>query len=325
MKPVRQIFDVPLAVAVGSTLQPTGFPDLGAAVFTKPDGRDADGNTRWVDALLVESAQSMANRLEATAWDDANGEPVEEVAGLPYVRVIAEDGDYVTSSRTEAHRLASAFVKDAELDGASMVQVLKDRLRLRDDRPIPPRDVAREVFALDPFCLVHGVFFADNRWPGQPKIARAITGLIEASDVRAMHSGGVKTDQVRHSINEQAKGSTEGYGTIPYHRTEYVAADITASFSLDLAQIRSYGLGSAAETLLGDLARWELRRFLEGGLRLRTACDLELAIETVADRDGEPLPSDEELTERVRQGIDGVGELLEDREPLTVTWTGGRK
>lgn len=40
--------------------QPTGFPDLGAATYDGPDGRKM---------LLVESTQSMANRLEAVCWD----------------------------------------------------------------------------------------------------------------------------------------------------------------------------------------------------------------------------------------------------------------
>src|SRR5690606_33678444 len=158
--------------------QPTGFPDLGAATYKRPDG---DGG--WVDALLVESTQSMANHLEGTAWDSAAREPVEVFRGLPYVRVEhAEDGSLVTTSREESHRLASAFIKDSELDGVGMKDVIRERLGLTDDRPIAPRAIARAVFALDPFCLLHGVFFAESAkvWPGQPKIARAVSGFIEA-------------------------------------------------------------------------------------------------------------------------------------------------
>jgi CRISPR-associated protein Csb1 len=40
----------------GYRFQPTGFPDLGAALYDGPDGKRM---------LLVESAQSMANRLES--------------------------------------------------------------------------------------------------------------------------------------------------------------------------------------------------------------------------------------------------------------------
>lgn len=319
----RQIFDVPLQPAVGSRIQPTGFPDLGAAIFKKPDGRDGDGNPRWRDALLVESAQSMANHLEARGWDDHEQAPVETLRGLPYVEVRSGDGDYLTSSRTEAHRLASAFVRNSKMegDGTAMVEWIRDRLELEDDRPLAPRHIARQVFALDPLCLVHGVFFSDKAWPGQPKVKRAVTAFVEAADVEPVHSGGVKMDDVRHKIGEK-QGSQEGYGTIPYHRTEYVAHEIIASFEIDLAQIRAYGLGEAASELLVDIARWEIRALLDAGLRLRTACDLEVAAPEVADRGGEPLPPLIELTERVTAGIDAVGDLLDRREPWVVTWDG---
>ena len=75
MTTTRYIYDVELAPLFGSTFQPTGFPDIGAATFTRYE----DG--RAVDALLVESVQSMANRLEATAWDSAENQPVAAVSG----------------------------------------------------------------------------------------------------------------------------------------------------------------------------------------------------------------------------------------------------
>lgn len=315
----RQILDVPLEPALGSRIQPTGFPDLGAATFKKPDGLDDDGQPRWREALLVESAQSMANHLEAVGWDRHEQAPAPALRGLPYVEVRAPDDTYLTSSRTEAHRLASAFVRHSELDGQGMVEFIGDRLGLEDDRPLAARAIARQVFALDPLCLVHGVFFSDKAWPGQPKIKRALTAFVEAVDVEPAHSGGVKMDDVRHKIGEKS-GSTEGYGTIPYHRTEYVAREITASFSIDLEQIRSYGLGDAGSELLADIARWEIATLLDGGMRLRTACDLRVAAEEIVDRTGDPLPSPSELNERVRRGVEAVGDLLDQRDPWVVTW-----
>ena len=43
-----------------------------------------------------------------------------------------------------------------------------------------------------------------------------------------------------------------------------------------MAQIRAYGLGESAERFLVTLALWKVRKFLETGLRLRTACDLDV-------------------------------------------------
>src|SRR6266540_4177913 len=97
--PHRQLFDIDLEPVVGSRFQPTGFPDLGPALFDRPVR--TDGTVSWVPALIVESAQSMANRLEAVGWDEAAHRPVPALEGLPYVRVVAnDDGRYLTSSRT---------------------------------------------------------------------------------------------------------------------------------------------------------------------------------------------------------------------------------
>ncbi|MDD3652299.1 type I-U CRISPR-associated protein Cas7, partial [Immundisolibacter sp.] len=60
----RLLFEVPLRPLQGQRFQPTGFPGLGAATFQTASGQ----------SLLVESAQSMANRLELTVWDAANND-----------------------------------------------------------------------------------------------------------------------------------------------------------------------------------------------------------------------------------------------------------
>ena len=304
----------------GDRFQPTGFPDIGNATYERfqPDG---SGDGDWVDCILVESAQSMANRLEATGWDDLAEAPVSVFDGLPYVRVVRKDGEYVTSSRTEAHRLSSAFIKDANLGNVNMKEVIKQRLNLGDDRPLAPREIASAIFALDPLCLIHGVFFAESAkvWPGQPKITRALTGAIDAIDVRRAESGGVKRDHVRHSIGDTG-GSAEGYGSIPFHRTEWTARQISATFSLDRVQLRSYGLSDAATELLDAIAQWEIRSLLDSPLRLRTACDLE-----VVDDLGSGLRSLNELETAIRAGVKACAGELGSGEPLEVTWEPAKK
>jgi CRISPR-associated protein Csb1 len=322
ISPHRRLYDVELTPVSGARFQPTGFPDIGAARFSYPV-RD-NGTVSWTDALIVESAQSMANRLEAVGWDAAAQRPVPELDGLPYVRVTAaDDGRYITSSRTEAHRLASAFVKDSQIDGQDAKALIGARLGLRDDTPLAPRDIARAIMALDPLCLVHGVFFADQAWPGQPRIARAVTAFIEAIGVRDAVSGGVKRDQVRHELGEGG-GTQEGYGFVPYHRVEYTAERIVAHFSLDTAQIAAYGLGEAGAGLLETIALWEIRSLLDGGLRLRTACDLAPAT-AITDRNGAPLPPREELAAALRELIGRCGELLGGGEPIQAVWNLGKK
>lgn len=320
----RRIFEVELRPAVGSRIQPTGFPDLGPALYERPVV--VDGEVRWQDALLVESAQSMANRLEAVGWDPVNDRPVPELDGLPWVRVVhADTGEYLTSSRTEAHRLASAFVKDATLDGQGMRDVIRQRLNLREDRPYSPKEIAKAVMAMDPLCLIHGVFFAESAkvWPGQPKIPRALTAFIEAYGVKPAHSGGVKRDHVRHQITDTG-GSSEGYGTVPYHRTEWSAERIVAYVALDRAQLASYGLGDEAAELLEAVALWEVRTLFDRAVRLRTACDLE-AEGPVVDREGVPLEDAATLAGRIRDGVGACADLLGDGGPVEVLWRAERR
>lgn len=321
----RQLIDVRLEPLSGSRFQPTGFPDIGAATFKRPVR--TDGRLEWLDALIVESTQSIANHLESVGWDHAANRPVATLDGLPWVRVVDSDGRYLTSSRTEAHRLASAFVKDSTLDGQRMTEVIRERLGLADDQPLEPHRIAAAVMALDPLCLVHGVFFAESAkvWPGQPKIARALTGFIEAIDVQRADSGGVKRDLVRHQMGEDG-GATEGYGTIPHHRTEWTAADIIASFNIDLEQIQGYGLGDDATALLVAIAQWEIRSLLDGGMRLRTACDLAPVEETIVDRAGAVLPSADELAEQIRALVPRCTDLLGPGDAIEVVWKpGGRR
>ncbi|MQY04332.1 type I-G CRISPR-associated RAMP protein Csb1/Cas7g [Actinomadura macrotermitis] len=311
----RLRFQVQLRPALGSTFQPTGFPDIGAAKF---DRFTDDGQIQ--EALLVESVQSMANRLEATAWDAAADQPAELFAALPYVRVQRKQQpeEFLTSSRLEAHRLASPFIREATLDGTKMLKVITERLGLAKDTPLNRTAMARALMRLDPFCLIHGIFFNQKEWFGQPRFPRAVSGVIEAYDVRQAVSGGRKSDRVRHQLDKEGTGggTSEGYGSIPFHRVEWTAREIQAMFSVDVELLRSYNLGADATELLTLIALWEIRSLLSRGLRLRTACDLDIADDqALAD-----LPSLQELTERITKLTSSCAELLGDAGPITVLW-----
>lgn len=312
----RDLFDIQLLPAAGSRFQPTGFPDIGPALFERP----ALNGNGWEKCLLVESAQSMANHLEAKSWDPGAQEPVAALRGLPYVRVVGTDGRFLSSSRTEAHRLAGAFVKDGTLDGVDMKTVIRERLGLQDDTPLAPREIAVAIFALDPMCLIHGVFFAESAkvWPGQPRITRAVTAFVEAHDVKEVISGGVKRDDVRHAIGDgDTGGAAEGYGFVPFHRTEWVAREIVLFVSIDLDQIASYGLPAPAEQLLLAAARYEIRALLDHGFRPRTACDLVAKDPEELQR---MLPSLAELEMEIAGLVQACRELFGDGTPLTVVW-----
>jgi CRISPR-associated protein Csb1 len=300
----RTVLEVDLVPAAGTRFQPTGFPDLGAAEFQTADD---------TKALLVESAQSVANWLESTTWDTAREDQPDELAALPYVRITDDSGAFLSSSRLEAHRLASAYIMNGKIDGANGDKWMEQQFALAVGRPLDNRTVARRCFSLDPLSLIHGVFFARKGWPWQPRIARAVTGFIEAYDVRPVVSGGVKRDFI---INEAKEGATaEGYGMVPYSRVEYTAKQITAYFVVDHAQFRSYGLSEPATALLEAVADYEIGTLLDRGLRLRTACDLQ-----VTEARGK-RPDTREAAERVAKlAADCAAEL----GPITRVTSSGR-
>jgi len=79
----RLLIEAELKPLQGTRFQPTGFADLGPAQYSLPD------NTKM---LLVESAQSVANRMELACWDEAENTWIKELSDLPYVRVNRSDG-----------------------------------------------------------------------------------------------------------------------------------------------------------------------------------------------------------------------------------------
>ncbi|MCS4505189.1 type I-U CRISPR-associated RAMP protein Csb1/Cas7u [Arhodomonas aquaeolei] len=277
----RLLLEADLEPIQGSRFQPTGFPDLGAAEYPAPEG-----NARM---LLVESAQSMANRLEAVCWDEAEQDWVGPLKGLPYVRVRNADDEVLTSSVLEAHRLNSPYILEGQ--DKTVLDMLKSKLAHMEQGRVDIRKLAETLVRVDTNAALHGVFLAKKELAGgRLRLPRALSAFIEAEDVQVAASGGVKVDTV-----DPGGDTSKGFGNVPYARDEYVAPCITAYFNLDLSQIRAFGLGEAAEHLLIALALFKIRRFLDTGLRLRTACDLECRELRATRPDGFEVPQLTEL------------------------------
>jgi CRISPR-associated protein Csb1 len=310
----RLIARARLKPLAGSTFQPTGFPDLGAATFNRPDG------TR---ALLVESVQSMTNRLEALGWDGPAQRPRPPLTDLPYIEVVDGENDFLTSSRLEPHRLAAAYVRDATIDGKRGTDWIGERLGLIATKPLDWPSIYKAVLELDPLCLVHGVFFSDKGWHGNPKVRRALTLVIEAHNVEEAVSGGLKRDDVRFKSGERGSGqrAEEGYGFVPFGRTEYVAESIELTAVVDLEQIRGYGLDEQATRLLTLIALWQLRELLAQPLRLRTACDLDIVSVEVQRPQEFELPSIQELETAIAQAMPA----FEQAGARPMTWRPSKK
>jgi CRISPR-associated protein Csb1 len=258
----RLLVEAALKPVQGTRFQPTGFPGLGAASYDGPDGRRM---------LLVESAQSMANRMETVCWDSVNHDWVEPLKGLPYIKVVDKDGETLTNSVLEAHRINSPYILEGK--DTAVLDMLKGELGGMEEGIVNIRRLAAVLLRVDVNALLHGVFLAKRDLAGgRLRLPRVLSAFIEAEDVRVAQSGGVKNDAVNPSGDTK-----QGFGNVPYSREEYTSPKITAYFNLDLAQIRGFGLGENVERLLIAIALYKIRRFLETGLRLRTACDLDLA------------------------------------------------
>ena len=282
----RLLMQARLKPAQGTRFQPTGFPDLGAAVYDAPNEH---GNATQV--VLVESAQSMANRLESVCWDKAKDQIASALNGMPYVHISLWNDGQSTNSIIEPHRLNSPYI--LESDDTTVLDMLKLRLAKRERGQVDLKELARVLAEIDTNSLVHGVFLAKRDLAGgRYRIPRALSAFIEATGVAPADSGGVKNDPV-----DPSGDTSKGFGNVPFHRTEYTAEDITAYFNLDLAQVRAYGLGENAERFLVALALWKVRKFLDTGLRLRTACDLDVAgdLEVTRPMNGFSVPPVPEL------------------------------
>jgi CRISPR-associated protein Csb1 len=279
----------------GTRFQPTGFPDLGAATY---DALDGEGRTKKM--LLVESAQSMANRLETVCWDNVADDWVTPLKGLPVVKVKDKSGKPLTNSVLEAHRLNSIYIKRAAA-GKFHLQ-LASEIQPEDNRPLQLQRVVTTLLKYDVNALIHGVFL--ETIDGRARIPRSLTAFIEAENVSTAASGGVKNDRIDPTgtmkLSEPMKGvGTKGdegrQGNVPFPRDEFTG-NITAFFNLDLALIRGFGLGVDAEAMLITIALFKIQKFLRIGLRLRTACDLEIAGNLIVQRpEGFTVPTLDEL------------------------------
>lgn len=344
----RILIEAALKPVAGTRLQPTGFPDLGPAIYQ--DAAD-------IPTLLVESAQSMANRLEAVCWDEGENKIAPELEGLPYVNVkLVGLGDgNTTNSLQEFHRLNSPYIMSGKLGDKPFADVLKPELGLasvagaakkstkkKDEQPAAdeaavtekePDDVAGVVnlrklaavcFKYDPNSLVHGVFL--EKIAGRLRHPRALSAFVEATGVGRADSGGVKFDRALPKPKVAGVDAKGGYGNVPFHRTEFTAKAITAFFSFDLSQIRGYGLSADATALLTVLSLWKVRKFLDSNMRLRSACELELvdgekSILVKRPPEGFKLPGADDLAAELKKLIGKCKSLFAHPIVTELTWT----
>ncbi|MYA43568.1 MAG: type I-U CRISPR-associated protein Cas7 [Gemmatimonadetes bacterium] len=303
----RVLITAEMHLAHGSFFQPTGFPDIGACIYT-----DGTGKRR----CLVESEQSMANRLEAVCMK-APGVWREPLAGeLPVIRVEDKEGHLLATNLTEPHRIASSYVLEGlfqtggETDENGQPDNEKTTLKAKVEEhvgidgkvwPLDERDkLTQLVFALDPAAMLHGFQFMQWEAVGL-RAARLLHARLEATLAGGdgeVHYGLVKVDGIEPGASAAAK-SNKGQSIAA--RARYVPESIEATFEIDVLALREKPLLAArngkaaantsrneeARRFLLALALWKIHRFLTnapsfdartgdtmGALRLRADCSL---------------------------------------------------
>ena len=262
-------------------IQPTGFPDVGPVFYPDPSGRHGQ-------ICLIESEASMANRLEEVCMADKyTGTLCGELASLPYLQV-QQSGQFRTSSTIEGHRFASQYVLETSTAAFAaagsppemLVEYVKRELGASSDgKRVPAANVPtifRLAMELDPLALIHGfqislgsLSFVGLRSP------RSLCATIVGLNARPVGVPGVKFDPI----------GTSDAGQAIFRRERIVADVVEASFTIDIALIRSLKLADnpalqgPREELLIALCLWKIARFLwkhDEGNRLRSECDLRL-------------------------------------------------
>lgn len=334
----RVLISAELDLANGSFFQPTGFPDLGACIYT-----DRAGQRR----CLVESEQSMANRLEAVCMK-APGVWREPLSGtLPVIHVRDKKKRLLATNLTEPHRIASSYVlegaiKDQWTDEDTTLEAkLEDRFGI-DGKvwPLDERDkLTQLVFALDPAAILHGFQFMQWEAVGL-RAARLLHARLEATlegEAGEVHYGLVKVDGIEPDRSSEKK-SNKGQSIAP--KARYVPTSIQATFEIDVLALREKSLVTVrngegasdtapnwgAQRFLLALALWKIHRFLTnapafdartgdsmGALRLRADCSLVTgqvswrgSEQGAAFGDAEPLNLDGLVTQSGNGGPSGL-------------------
>jgi CRISPR-associated protein Csb1 len=283
----RLLITVPLKVADGTNgrFQPTGFPDLGPALykgvreFEEKDGTDGTKKVqRAVNMLFSDTAAALGNWLEEACLSGDDYNP--DCQGIPYVRVLDGDGSgeqkpFLTSSVREPHRLASPYVLSAKRDGGQ--ETMKDWLRkpeqfsVNKQRPVRPWVLAQKLFSIDPGCILHGVFLEEL--DGRLRLPRLLSGFIEAANPNQVNYGGVYRGEVSAKDN------------IPFSKQEFTSDDIHASFILHLSTLSGHNLTADQTHFLILWSLYKIDTLLRRCLRLRSGCEFQ-AISILPTVDG---------------------------------------
>ena len=250
-----------LVPAYGKTFTPTNFPSLGPAEFSTMN----ENNTKHIKNLIVESSQSLANHFEDTILADNKIDILPLFSTMPHVIVKDQDGNFITNTLIEPHRINSPYVIRSEKIQELMEKHLSDRI-------INVGNFAKFLAKYDVNSIIHGVFLS-QMFSGRYQLGRLLTASIHATDINSVHYKAVKIDRYdptgKQNGNNGAKG---GYGNVLYEKAEYTAGKITMYVDIDVGRLLSYGLSNSLNELIYTIILYKLKKFTNDFISLRSNC-----------------------------------------------------
>ncbi len=283
------------------------FPNIGQLIF----------NRGAVPCLVLDSHASVTNMLEGTVQLPGTEAPI--FPGLPYVRMVNQDGGYEATSLTLPHRLGSGYL--AKNRSAMLGGNRYDKQLLTE---IDKNGLHLTMLRYCPMSLLHGAWFA--QMSGNHKVAKSVGGRLIAENVVLAQVGGTLMDKVRQESasldlssfekeegdgdKAEAKGdkaSKLGIGMIPHDGKRYSADRVTGEFFINYGQINSFKIPKSGKDLIKALAVYEVYAFLATVPMHRSDCQMTLKeisyMNADITLDGQPVVSLEEAKEAVEKAI----------------------
>ena len=283
------------------------FPNIGQLIFDRGD----------VPCLVLDSHASVTNMLEGTVQLPGTEVPVFE--GLPYVRMVNQDGGYEATSLTLPHRLGSGYLVK---NNSAMLGAVRYNKQLISE--IKDKGLHLTMLRYCPMSLLHGAWF--SQMSGNHKVAKSVGGRLIAENVVLAQVGGTLMDKVRQESasldlssfekedgdGEKAEGKGDkasklGIGMIPHDGKRYSADRVMGEFFINYGQINSFKIPDCGKDLLKALAVYEVYAFLATVPMHRSDCQMTLKGISYLNADitlgGKPVVSLDEAKVSVMRAI----------------------
>jgi CRISPR-associated protein Csb1 len=267
---------------------PAIFKDVGHSLWINPVTGKQD--------LLIDSPNSLANRLESVLSISNTGKPIDLLEGISYCYLKDVTGKTIVTTLQLPHRIGSGPIALTKQDDF--------KKRLQAD--IKENGLHAAVLRYDTLSLIFGTWLSRIDG-GHGKISKVITARIVGRNVTRVNVGGTKQEaspikamgissanvDVSAFEGNNIKGSDIGIGTLPFQKYEFVAAKYELQISINWNLIDAYDLPEHCKAMLRSIVSLCVYELLSQQLYCRTNCSF--IPDGKFDCTGLDLPSSKEV------------------------------